>query len=101
MLDNNKAQLRVLSTPCGESDGEPIYLITLSNDDTTIKLTNLGAAITAIFTADRNGEYRNIVAGYKDISQYHDNPHYFGCLLGRYAGRIAGSKFELDGDVIF
>lgn len=101
MLDSNKAQLQVLSTPCGEFESDPIYLITLSNDDTTIKLTNLGAAITAIFTADRNGEYHNIVAGYDDISQYQDNPHYFGCLLGRYAGRITGSKFELDGDVIF
>ena len=101
MLDNNKAQFQVLSTPCGELDGEPIYLITLSNDDITIKLTNLGAAITAIFAADRNGKYQNIAAGYEDIGKYHDNPYYFGCLLGRYAGRIADSKFELDGDVIF
>ncbi len=101
MLDNNKAQFQVVSTPCGELDGEPIYLITLCNDDTTIKLTNLGATITAIFTADHNGEYQNIVAGYEDIDQYQDNPHYFGCLLGRYAGRISGSKFELDGDVVF
>lgn len=101
MLDNNKAQLQVLSTPCGEFDGEPMYLITISNDDTTIKLTNFGATITAIFTADRNGEYQNIVAGYEDIGQYHYNPHYLGCLLGRYAGRIAGAKFKLDGDVVY
>ena len=26
-------------------------------------------------------------------------PNYFGCILGRYAGRIAGAKFELDGEV--
>jgi len=28
-------------------------------------------------------------------------PHYWGCILGRYAGRISGAKFELDGDVFF
>ena len=101
MLDSNNAQLLVLSEPCGFRDGEPVYLITISNDDTIVELTNLGAAITAIFTADRNGERHNIVAGYENINLYEDNPHYFGCILGRYAGRIAGSKFELDGDVFF
>lgn len=100
MFDSNKAQSQVLNTPCGSLDGEPLYLVTLSNDDVTIKITNLGAAITAIVTADRNGAYQNIVAGYDDIARYQDNPHYFGCILGRYAGRISGAKFELDGDVI-
>src|ERR1700761_9574447 len=100
MLDSNKTQRQVLSIPCGELEGEPIYLVTLCNDDTTVKLTNLEPAITAIFTADCDGKHHNIVAGYGDVSLYHDNPHYFGCLLGRYAGRITGSKFELDGDII-
>jgi len=99
MLDSNNAQLMVLSDPCGFHNGEPVYIITISNDDTVVELTNLGAAITAIFTTDRNGEGHNIVAGYGNISLYEDNPHYFGCILGRYAGRIAGSKFELDGNV--
>jgi len=101
MLDSNRGQLQVFSEPSGFMGDEPLYLITLYNGDITIKLINFGAAITAIFTADRNGEYHNIVAGYEDISQYHDNPHYFGCLLGRCAGRITDSKFELDGDVVF
>ena len=99
MLDSNKAQLLVLSESCGFRDGEPLYLITISNDDTVVELTNLGATITAIFTTDRHGEHHNIVAGYEDIRQYQDNPTYFGCILGRYAGRIAKAKFELDGDV--
>lgn len=99
MLDSNKAQLQVLSESCGFLDSEPLYLISISNEDTTVELTNLGAAITAIFTADRTGKRHNIVAGYDNISLYQDNPNYFGCLLGRYAGRIAGAKFELDGGV--
>lgn len=100
MLDSKKAQLQVQSTSCGAIDGEPLYFITLSNDHTTVKLTNLGAAITAIITTNKNGECHNIVAGYNDINSYRDNPHYFGCILGRYAGRISGAKFELDGDVV-
>jgi len=99
MLDSNKAQLSVSSEHCGFLDDEPLYMITISNDDAVVELSNLGAAITAIFTSDRNGKHNNIVAGYENISRYQDNPHYFGCILGRYAGRIAGAKFELDGNV--
>jgi aldose 1-epimerase len=99
MLDNKKEQLSVSSEPCGFLDDEPLYLIALSTDNVSIELTNLGATITAIFTDDRNGQSRNIVAGYENISQYQDNPHYLGCILGRYAGRIGGAKFELDGKI--
>ena len=101
MLDSKKKHLSVLTESCGVLDDEPLYLVTISNDNVCVKLTNLGAAITAIFTADRNGDIHNIVAGYEDISQYRDNPHYLGCILGRYAGRIAGAKFELDGDIFY
>lgn len=101
MLDSKKEQLSVSSESCGFLDEEPLYLVTISNDDVSVELTNLGAAVTAIFTADRHGKQQNIVAGYQKISQYQDNPHYLGCILGRYAGRISGAKFELDGDVYF
>jgi len=101
MLDSNKTQLQVSSTYYGELKGDPIYIIKLNNNDTIVKLTNLGSTITAIFTTDRNGVCDNIVAGYDNIELYLNNPHYFGCVLGRYAGRIAGAKFELDDDVVF
>lgn len=101
MFDGKKDHLSVLSSPCGFLEEEPLYLITISNDNVSVKLTNLGAAITAIYTADCNGKIDNIVAGYENISQYQDNQHYLGCILGRYAGRISGAKFELNGDIIF
>ncbi|HTK21963.1 MAG TPA: aldose epimerase family protein [Mucilaginibacter sp.] len=96
MLDNKKEHLSVLSEPCGFLSEEPLYLVTISNDTVSVELTNLGGTITAIFTTDRNGKSQNIVAGYKDVNQYQENPYYFGCILGRYAGRIAGGKFELN-----
>ncbi len=101
MIESKKGELQVSSMPCGQSGSDPLYLVTIANDDVTIEITNFGAVITAIFTPDKNGISKNIVAGYPAIEDYNDNPHYFGCLLGRYAGRIAGSKFEVDGDVVF
>jgi len=101
MIESKKGELQVSSTPCGQSGIDPLYLVTIANDDVVIEISNFGAVITAIFTPDRNGIQKNIVAGYQDIAGYKDNPHYFGCLLGRNAGRITGSKFELDGHMVF
>ena len=101
MLDSKKGELHISSVPCSNEGNEPLYLITMRNDDTVVKITNFGATITALYIADRNGVQKNVVAGYVNIADYKDNPHYFGCLLGRNAGRISGSKFELDGDTVF
>jgi len=101
MLDSKKEHLSVLSEPCGFADDEPLYLITIGNDEISLRLTNLGATITAIYAPDRNGKPDNVVAGYADINHYQDNPNYFGSILGRYAGRIGGAKFELDGKIFF
>jgi aldose 1-epimerase len=99
MLDNKKEQLSVTSEPCGFLDDEPLYMVNISNDDVSIELTNLGATITAIFVPDRHGNSHNVVAGYENLSLYQENPHYLGCILGRYAGRVAGGKFELNGEI--
>lgn len=101
MLDSKNEYLPVSSQSCGFLDDEPLYLLTLSNNAVSIKLTNLGATIIAIYMTDRDGKRENIVAGYENVAQYQSNPHYFGCILGRYAGRIAGAKFELDGNTFF
>ena len=35
--------------------------------------------------------------GYKDFAGYLGDKSYFGCLVGRYANRIAKAGFTLDG----
>jgi len=101
MIASKKGALYISSTPCGHSGNDPLYLITIANDDVVIEITNFGATITAIFATDKNGIQKNIVAGYQVIEDYKDNPHYFGCLLGRNTGRIGRAKFELDGEIVF
>lgn len=83
-----------------KTQAPPLHLITLCNEDVKLHVTNYGATITAIYTKDRYGNQGNIVAGFPNVSAYADNPHYFGCILGRNAGRIADAKFRLDGDLV-
>jgi aldose 1-epimerase len=63
-----------------------------------VKITNYGGTVTDIITPDKNGQRGNVILSYDSLSGYRQkgNP-YFGCLVGRYANRIANAKFKLDG----
>lgn len=99
MQEVNKSGLTV-SCAIQESRAEGVvYLITLKNRDISVSVTNYGCIITAINTPSKDGVLKNIVAGYSSLDEYRQNEHYFGCLLGRYANRIAGAQFKLDNEV--
>jgi aldose 1-epimerase len=40
----------------------------------------------------------NIVLGYAELADYAASSYYFGCVVGRYANRVAGGRFRLDGN---
>jgi aldose 1-epimerase len=55
--------------------------------------------LQALKTPDRDGRIADIELGYDDLAGYVDHPNYFGVTVGRYANRIAGGRFTLDGKV--
>jgi aldose 1-epimerase len=56
-----------------------------------------GAAVQQVWTPDRHGRRANVALGFSALSGYTGNPsHYFGAVIGRYANRISGGRFELD-----
>lgn len=83
--------------------GEKVFIYTLCNDNgITIKITNYGGIVTSIETPDKNGQKANIALGFKSFQDYIsdfyiENCPYFGCIVGRYANRIAKGKFTIDG----
>jgi aldose 1-epimerase len=80
--------------------GKEVYRYILQNETVRIDITNLGGIIMAIYTKGRDQLPKNIVAGFDDINDYEDNPYYFGCIIGRYANRIADGEFDLNGKKI-
>ena len=83
----------------GEVDGGKIVQYTLTNPaGTVVKIINYGATVTDIITPDKSGKMGNVVLGYDSLAGFlqSGNP-YFGCIVGRYANRIANAKFTLDG----
>lgn len=80
-------------------DGSRVDLYTLANDrGVQIKVTNYGGIIHSIISPDRYDQPANIVLGYDSLDEYLDQQLYFGCIVGRYANRIANSNFILNGN---
>ena len=81
----------------GHIGGEEVSFFQLCNGDVDVAITNYGCTIVSIFTPDSNGTKSNIVAGFQDCSSYALDHPYFGCVVGRFANRIAKGRFTLDG----
>jgi aldose 1-epimerase len=79
-------------------DGTPVDLYTLRNEKgMRVQATNYGAIIVSLVVPDRDGTPGDVVLGFDTLEEYLDHSPYFGCIVGRYANRIAGGRFALDG----
>ncbi len=58
---------------------------------------NYGAAIARIEVPDRDGNIADVVLGHENPANYVGARFYLGATVGRFANRIAGGKFILDG----
>jgi aldose 1-epimerase len=97
MIATKEALLSIKLSTWSQDEKEEILQATISNGQITVELTNIGCAITALYVPDRNGVMANIVAGFKDLQQYKENPDYFGCVVGRFTNRITNGQFQLNG----
>lgn len=62
------------------------------------EIYNLGGIISKIMVRGKDGEFRNVVFGFDDFRNYIPNlDHHIGSIVGRYANRIGGASFVIDG----
>ncbi|MCG7421164.1 galactose mutarotase [Macrococcus epidermidis] len=70
---------------------------TISSNNITIELTNLGAIMKRILVQHNNQEL-DIVLGFDNEQDYLENDStYFGAVIGRNANRIEDSIFNIEG----
>ncbi len=98
---NPKGKDEIAKSPFGKlPDGKTAHLYTLKNaSGMTVKLTDYGATTVSIIVPDRDGHYADVAFGYDSASGYVNGKSYFGATVGRYANRIGGGEFRLDGRV--
>jgi aldose 1-epimerase len=80
-------------------DGKETALYYLQNkNNLQAALTNYGARVVSLLVPDKNGKLIDINAGFGSIEEYISaKDQCYGAVVGRYAGRIAGAKFSIDG----
>ena len=78
-------------------DGEPVYHVLLESSQMQIRIITFGAAIQSIEVPDRHGRRDNVVLGLTTLEEYVRSSPHFGAVPGRYAGRIGGGVFRLNG----
>lgn len=80
------------------SDGTTVSAITLkAGNGVSATILSYGATLQKLLAPGRDGTVVDVVLGYDDLKDYVDHPNYFGVTVGRYANRIAGGRFALDG----
>ncbi|WP_404339578.1 aldose epimerase family protein [Sphingomonas sp. MMS12-HWE2-04] len=80
------------------ADGTVIEAVTLTGKNgVSARIISFGATLQALHAPDRSGKIADVELGYDDLQSYVDHPNYWGASVGRYANRIAGGKFTLDG----
>lgn len=79
--------------------GEEVALYTLTNaHGLEVRTIARGATIVSIRVPDRAGALGDVTLGFDTLARYEgDGNPFFGNVVGRYANRIGGAAFTLDG----
>jgi aldose 1-epimerase len=94
-MNNN---IKVSITNWGNHNGNNIYLFKLENPSGAyVEVSNYGATLVSIVVPDKNGELYHAILGFPTLQGYLDDTCYIGSTIGRYANRIGGAAFSLNG----
>jgi aldose 1-epimerase len=79
-------------------DGTAVDLYTLTNSNGLVaRVITYGGIVTELHVPDRDGKRGDVVLGCDDLKTYVAGHPFFGAITGRFANRIAGARFTLDG----
>jgi aldose 1-epimerase len=76
--------------------GRAIERYDIQGDGLKVGLLTYGGVLHDIEAPGRNGQMGNVILTLPDLASYESHPS-FSSLLGRYANRISGGGFDLDG----
>ena len=84
-----------------ETTEDPLGEITLTGiRGLRLAVIPFGARLTRLWAPGRDGRLADIVLGHDRAEDYLTNHGYLGATCGRFANRIAGARFRLDGEEV-
>lgn len=88
----------VEETVWGAFRSRPVFLYTLNGaSGAAAHVTNYGAILQSLEIPDEAGRLLDVVLGFDTLDEYLGGHPFFGATVGRYANRIAGGRFTLEG----
>ncbi|QQO08226.1 aldose epimerase family protein [Breznakiella homolactica] len=82
------------------ASGRKVHLYTLKAGDLQLTVTDFGAHLVSLFVPSRRRPREDVLLGYATLEGYTTrNIPYMGATVGRFANRIAGGSFSLNGNV--
>jgi aldose 1-epimerase len=92
-------KLAVTAKPFGQTPaGQEVKIYELTNDHGhRARVMEYGAILVSLEVPNRDGKLVDIALGFDDLAPYTRGHPGFGSSIGRYANRIAGARFTLDG----
>ena len=82
----------------GRFDGTDVFEVTLrSGTGAEAKVITYGAVVRDLVVPSRGGPQR-VVNGLETLEHYARHSPHFGAIAGRYANRICGGRFSIDGE---
>ncbi len=79
------------------SDGTKVHLYTVSNGKMSVSMTDYGCTLTSILLPARKGRMVDVVLGFSTLDGVVRDTCSFGSIVGRFANRIGGASFVLNG----
>jgi len=79
------------------SNGKKVKLFTLKAGDLEFSLSNYGAAWTSLILPSRKNGRADVLLGYSGLDGYLNNIPFYGVTVGRFANRISGARFTVNG----
>ncbi|MEM0576614.1 aldose epimerase family protein [Flavobacterium polysaccharolyticum] len=87
-------------------NGDDVQAIELTNKNgMKVHVISYGATVTSVKIPMADHKEVDVVLGFETLEDYIQSfelpsPPYFGAIIGRYAGRIRGGSFDLNGQAI-
>lgn len=78
--------------------GRQMTLYTMTNrGGASVSVLDFGAHLVSVRVPDREGSLNDVCLGYDTLEDYDKKPGFLGAAVGRYANRIGGARFTLNG----
>ena len=78
--------------------GRNMTLYTMKNKNgASVSVLDFGATLVSIIVPDKDGNLQEVNLGFDTYQEYDEKSGFLGASVGRYANRIGGAKFTLNG----